>query len=235
MGETMVERQNDERAVVRRDVDARERLLDVGRIVAVREDHAFGIGRRAGGVGDRGVIVVADRLPDFQELLAVFCEVVAAEFSERSVGRLPRFQRNVAEHDDELDLRQFGADAADLGQLVFGDEERFDFGVPQPEQQVVRLFELDRQRHADRPGVEHAQLRDDPCVGPFGQYGDFVLGANPDRGQPGPGLQGQLLGLGVGRRLERPVFLLQQECLGTVFLHGAFEQVDDGLLHGRFV
>ena len=75
----------------------------------------------------------------------MFCEVVAAEFSERSVGRLPRFQRNVAEYDDELDLRQFGADAADLGQLVFGDEERFDFGVPQPEEQVVRLFELDRE------------------------------------------------------------------------------------------
>ncbi len=49
------------------------------------------------------------------------------------------------EYDDELDLRQFGADAADLGQLVFGDEERLDFGVPQPEEQVVRLFKLDRE------------------------------------------------------------------------------------------
>ena len=180
----MVERQNDERAVVRRDVDARERLLDVGRIVAVREDHAFGIGRRAGGVGDRGVVVVADRLPDFQELLAVFCEVVAAEFSERSVGRLPRFQRNVAEYDDELDLRQFGADAADLGQLVFGDEERFDFGVPQPEEQVVRLFELDREGDADGSGVEKAQFGDDPCVAALGQDGHLVARADARGGQP---------------------------------------------------
>ena len=233
--EAVVQRQYDERPERRRNVDARKRLLDVGRVVAVRQHDALGIGRGARRVGDRRIVVVPDPPSDGEELLAVLRQVVAAQPAERSQCGFARLQRYVAYDDDMLDFGQLGAYAADFRQLVFRYEQRLHFGVAHAEQQVVRLFELDRQRHADRPGVEHAQLRDDPCVGPFGQYGDFVLGANPDRGQPGPGLQGQLLGLGVGRRLERPVFLLQQECLGTVFLHGAFEQVDDGLLHGRFV
>ena len=65
--ETVVQRQDDERAVAGRDVDARERLFDVGRVVAVGQDDAFRIGRRARRVGDRGVVVVPDRLPYFEK------------------------------------------------------------------------------------------------------------------------------------------------------------------------
>ena len=43
VGETVVERQDDQRAEMRRNVDPRQRLLDVGRVVAVGQDHAFGV------------------------------------------------------------------------------------------------------------------------------------------------------------------------------------------------
>ena len=124
VGETVVERQDDQRAEMRRNVDPRQRLLDVGRVVAVGQDHALGVRRRARGVGDRGVIVIPDRLPDLHELRLVLGEVFAAQTLERPVGRLPGFQRNVSEDDHLLQLRQSGADAADLGQLVFRHEER---------------------------------------------------------------------------------------------------------------
>ena len=231
MGEAVVERQDDERAEIRRDVDARERLLDVGRVVAVCQYDPLRIGRRAGRIGDRRVVVVADRLSDGEEFRAVFRQVVAAQPLERAVGRLARFEGDVAQHDDVFEFGQFGADAADLRQLVLRHEDRPHLGVAQAEEQVVRLLELDRQRHADRAGVEEAQLGDDPCVAPLRQDGDLVLGADADRGETRTGLEGQFARLGVGRGLELVVALLEQEGFGPVLLDGALEQVDDGFLH----
>ncbi len=232
VGEAVVERQDDERAVRRRDVDARERLLDVGRVVAVGEHHALGVGRRAGGVGDGGDVAVADRAAYGHEPVAAGVEVVAAQPLEGAEGRLARLQRQVAEDDDVLDGRQFGADAADLGELLLGDEQRLHLGVTQAEEQVVGLLELDRQRHADRPGVEEAQLRDDPGVATLGEDRHLVAGPDAERGEAGADLERLVAGLGVGGGLKFAVALFEQEGLGAVFFDGGLEQIDDGLLHG---
>ena len=69
VGEAMVQREYYQRTPRIVYIHASERLLHVRRIVAVGEDHAFRIGGRAGGIGDGGVIIVAQRLPDRQELL----------------------------------------------------------------------------------------------------------------------------------------------------------------------
>ena len=231
MRETMVQRQDDERPVMRRNVDARQRLFDVGRVVAVRQHHALGVGRCARRVGDRRIIVVPDRLACFQELLPVFGQIVAAQAFQRTVSRLSGFQRNVSENDHMLQLRQFGADAADLRQLVFRHENGLDFGVPHAEQQVVRLFELHRQRHADRPGVEQSQFGDDPRVAAFGQDGDLVARANPRRSEARTDFERLLFGFGIGRGLEFAMPFLEQESFGPVLFDGGFEEVDDGLFH----
>ena len=217
---------------MRRNVDPRQRLLDVGRVVAVGQDYALGVRRRARGVGDRGVIVIPDRLPDLHKLRLVLGEVFAAQTLERPVGRLPGFQRNVSEDDHLLQLRQSGADAADLGQLVFRHENGLDLGVPHAKEEVVRLFEFHRQGHADRPGVEQPQFGNDPCVAAFGQYRHLVSGADAERGESGSGFERLLAGLGIGRRLEFVMAFFEQEGLGPVFPHGGLEEVDDGLFHG---
>ena len=227
--EAVVERQDDERAVVRRDVDARERLLDVGRVVAVREHDPLRIGCRAGGVGDRGVVVVADRLPDCHELLAVFGQIVASEPLEGPEGRFARFEGQVPEDDDVFHPRNLVADAADLRQLVFRDEERLDLGVAQAEEQVVRLLELDRERHADRPGVEESQFGDDPCVAPLGEDRHLVPGADAQRGEPGADLERLLAGFGIGRGLELAVALLEQEGCPRLTFSG---KIPNGILFG---
>ena len=72
-------------------------------------------------------------------------------------------------------------DAADLRKLLFRNEQRLDLGVAEPEQQIVRLFEFDRQRNADRSGIEDTQLGDDPSVASFGQDSDLVFGADAQR------------------------------------------------------
>ena len=133
-----------------------------------------------------------------------------------------------------LDSGQFLPDAPDFGQLVFRNEQRPDLGVPQAEEQVVRLLELHRERHADRSGVEEPQLGDDPGIAAFGQNGHLVLRADAERGQSRPDLDRLLAGFGVGRRFEFAVTLLEQEGLGSVLRDGVFEQVDDGLLHVLF-
>ena len=234
MREAVIQRQDDERPVVWRDVDARERLFDVGRVVAVRQHDAFWGGRGARRVGDRRVVVVADRTADCEELLPICRQVVAAHAPERPERRLARFERRVADDDDMLHLRQLRAYAPDLGELVFRYEQRPDFGMAHTEQQVVRLFEFHRQRHADRPGIEDAQFRSDPCIAPLREYRHFVPGAYARRGQPRAGLERLLPGLGIGRGFECPVFFLQQECLCPVLYDGVLEKVDDGLLHGLF-
>ena len=232
MREAVVQRQYDERPERRRNVDARKRLLDVGRVVAVRQHDALGIGRGARRVGDRRIVVVPDPPSDGEELLAVLRQVVAAQPAERSQCGFARLQRYVAYDDDMLDFGQLGAYAADFRQLVFRYEQRLHFGVAHAEQQVVRLFELDRQRHADRPGVEQPQFGNDPCVAAFGQYRHLVSGADAERGESGSGFERLLAGLGIGRRLEFVMAFFEQEGLGPVFPHGGLEEVDDGLFHG---
>lgn len=144
----------------------------------------------------------------------MFGQIVASEPLEGPEGRFARFERQMAEDDDLLDLRQFAADAADLRQLVFRDEERLDLGVTQAKEQVVRLLELDRERHADRPGVEESQFGDDPCVTPLGEDRHLVLGTDAQRGEPRADLERLLAGLCIGRGLELAMALLEQEGLG---------------------
>ena len=213
VGEAVVQRQDDERAVPRRDVDARERLLDVGRIVAVRQHDPLGVRGGARRIGDGGVVVVLDSLPDGKEAVALVGQVGAAEPLEGSQRHLPRFERNVAEDDDVLQLGQLADDAADFRQLVLRNEDGLHLGVAQPEQQVVRLLELDRERHADAAGIEEAELRDNPGVAPLREDGYLLLGTDADGGQAGSHLERLLAGLGIGRRFELVVALLEQEGL----------------------
>ena len=232
VGEAVVQRQDDQRAVMRRDVDARERLLDIGRVVPVREYDALRVGRGPGGVGDRGIVFVPNGLPDLQKLLLVLREVVASEAPEGSVGGFTRFEGRSARLYDVFDLREFGADAADLRQLVLRDEECLDLGVAQPEQEVVRLFEFHREGYADGSGVEESKFGDDPCVGSFGEDGDLVFGADADGGETCADFEGQLFGFGIGRGLELVVPFFEQEGLSAVLFDGGLEEVDDGFLHG---
>ena len=67
MGETVVERQDDQRAPCMVDIDARERLLHIRRIVAVRQDDAFRVGCRAGCISNRRVVVIFDRQGGVEE------------------------------------------------------------------------------------------------------------------------------------------------------------------------
>ncbi len=96
----MVQRQDDERPVPRWDVDARKRLLDVGRVVAVGQNYAFRVGSRSRCIGYRGVGVVCETLTDFQKLRLVVGEIFASLSFECSVGRFARFERNGTENDD---------------------------------------------------------------------------------------------------------------------------------------
>ena len=232
MGETVVQRQDDERTVRRRDVDARERLLDVGRIVAVRQHDTLGVGRGARRIGDGRVVVVADGAADGEELVAVVVQIGAAEALERSQRHLARLERNMAEDDDVLQFGQLADDAADFRQLVLRDEDGLYLGMAEAEQQVVRLLELDRQRHAHAAGIEEAQFRDNPGVAPFREDGDLLLGPDTDGGQAGAHLERLLAGFGIGRRFELVVTLLEQEGLLSVPGDRRLEEVDDGFLHG---
>jgi len=108
-------------------------------------------------------------------------QIVAAQTFEHAVGRFAAFERNVSQDDDLFEFRQFRPDAADLRKLLFRNEQRLDLGVAEPEQQIVRLFEFDRQRNADRSGIEDTQLGDDPAVASFGQDSDLVFGADAQR------------------------------------------------------
>ena len=137
----------------------------------------------------------------------------------------------MAEDDDVFDLRQLLPNPADLRQLVLRDEEHLDLRMPQPEQQVVRLFEFHGERYADRPRIEETQLGDDPSVAAFGQNRDLVAAPDTHCGKSGSHLKCLLFGLCIRCRLEFVMPFFEQKSLLAVFRDGGFEEIDEGFLH----
>ncbi len=232
MRETVVERQDDERAVPRRNIHASQRLLDIGRVVAVGQNDPFRIGRRPRGVGDGGVVVVPQTAPDSQKLLAMrpqsglspLLQLAERDFARHRLGRLVE-ENHVAQR------RQPVADAAHLLQLRARHEDGRDLGVVQPEQQIVLLLQLDGEGNADGSGIEQSQLGDDPGVATLGEDRHGLLGFDAQRSQSGADAQGLLADGGIRGPLPAVRMLLEQEILLPVLSDRRFEEVDDGLFH----
>ena len=126
-------------------IHASERLLHVRRIVTVGEDHAFRIGGRAGGIGDGGVIIVAQRLPDRQELLYRMNTQIdlphPAYLGQRHLTVL--VFRLLVEYDDLPYGGELILDRPDFLELLARYHDIFHVGVDEAEQEVVRLLQLD--------------------------------------------------------------------------------------------
>ncbi len=195
------------------------------------EHDALRIGRRTRRIGDRGVVVVANCASDPQKFVAMLRKPRTPQPLERPESRFAGLQRQMPEDDDAFDRRQLVADTPDFGQLLLGDEQRLDLGMPQPEEQIVRLFEFHRKRDAHRPGIKEPQLRYDPSVAAFGEDRHLIARPDAQRCESRSDFERLLARLGIGRRLKGAVPLLQQKGLGSVRGDGAFEQVDDRLLH----
>ena len=99
------------------------------------------------------------------------------------------------------------------------------------EQQVVILFELDRERNAHGPGIKQTQLGNDPAVAPLAQDGDPVARPDAQPGEAGTRLESLLTGFGIRGGLEMPVPFFEQERAVGMFCHRLLKQVDDGLFH----
>ena len=78
VSKAVVQRQNDQRTIRRRDLNTCERLFDICRIVAMSQNYTLRVGRCARCVGDSCIVVVLDCATDFEELLAVLREILLA-------------------------------------------------------------------------------------------------------------------------------------------------------------
>ena len=78
VSKAVVQRQNDQRTIRRRDLNTCERLLDICRIVAMSQNYALRVGCCTRCVGDGCIVVVLDCATDFEELLAVLREILLA-------------------------------------------------------------------------------------------------------------------------------------------------------------
>ena len=233
MREAVVQREDDEHRGVRADGDDRVALGHVGRVVAVRQEDALRVRRRAGGVGDVRIVVRADGLEAGLELVAVGLQELVAHLLDLGhpdlLGlELVIVEGGVVEHDDLLHVRAFGQDGADAGQVVPRDEDVLGFGVVDAEHEVLAFAEVHGEGDVDGAGVQGADLRQDPHRAALGQEGDLVSLLHAQGNQAGADAVGLVPGLFL--RDFRPFsvdFLTEIYMVGE--LSGVFlDKVDDG-------
>ncbi len=143
-------------------------LLGVADIVVVRQHDPLGVGRRTGGVGDVGQAVGLHRCHPLLHLLPVGREQGVAQLEHLVeidlILRLifHRVEQDVALHRGELPLH-----GAQLRDLLTGSQHHHRVGVVDAEGDILHRLQLHRERHADRPGVEHTQFTQHPVVLPL--------------------------------------------------------------------
>ena len=140
------------------------------------EDNAFRVGGCSGGVSDCGIIIVGKRLSDCQKLFQrMRTEVFLPHFYYFREGNFFFLIFFLVVEDDDLpEQRQFIDDRTYFLQLVAGYHNIFYIGMCQTEQQVVCLFQFDREGDVGGSGVEHRQFADDPGVAAFAEQGHVV-------------------------------------------------------------
>ena len=230
--EAVVQREDDEHRGVRADGDDRVALGHVGRVVAVRQEDALRVRRRAGGVGDVRVVVRADGLEAGLELVAVGLQELVAHLLDLGHPDLLGLQRvivegGVVEDDDLLHVRALVQDGADAGQVVPRDEDVLGFGVVDAEDEVLALAEVHGEGDVDGAGVQGADLRQDPHRAALGQEGDLVPLLHAQGDQAGADAVGLVPGLLLGDFRPFSVdFLTEIYVVGE--LPGVFlDKVDD--------
>ena len=220
VSKAVVKRQNDQRTIGRRDLNTRERLLDIRRVVTVSQDHTLRVSRSTRGVGDGCVVVVLDRLTDRHKALAVLGQILLTLDFEHRESDLALLQiLNLVHYDHLLQFGQALADTTDLGQLIFRNENRLNVGVIQAEQQVVVLLQLDRERHADSACIEQTQLRHNPRIATLRENRHAIAALDARCGQTCTDSQCLDAGLVIRCRLEFSCCFFEQECLFTIFGH----------------
>ena len=94
------------------------------------QNNTLRIGRCARRVGDGCVVIVLDCATDFEELLAVFSQVLLALSLQHRESDLALLQiLNFVHYDHLLQFGQTLADTTNFGQLVFRNKDRLNIGV----------------------------------------------------------------------------------------------------------
>jgi len=145
-----------------------DRLLHIADIVVVRQHDALGVGRGTRGIGDIGQTVgLHSRYPLLHPLPVGLEEGIAqrqhtAEVYLALLSLHIRIEQDIAFHGGKLFLYR-----PQLHDLLVGCQHHHSVGVVDAEGDILLSFQLHRQRHADCPGMQDAQLAQHPVVFPF--------------------------------------------------------------------
>ncbi len=216
MGEGMVPGQDEQGHVARRAGDEGVGLLDVGRIVAVGENDALGLGGRSRRVADGGVVALAHGLPAVGELPFAAGQEFAAQAPDVVAGQLVLLQvlRGI-EGDGFFQFRQVVLYLPDLGQLAARHHRQPAARVGKAELEFRQLVDADRYGDVHRPGEEDAELAPHPVGAAFGDEGDAIPFADAEAHEPGAEALRLLAHFGIGDPLvARPPFFPKQDAAG---------------------
>ena len=167
------------------------------------QEDALRVRRRAGGVGNIGVIVRADGLEAGLELVPMGLQELVAHLLDLGHADLPGLEfviveGGVVEDDDLLHVGAFGQDRADPGQVVARDEDKFGLGMVDAEDEVLAFTEVHGEGNVDGSGVQGADLSQDPHGAALGQEGDLVALLHAQGNQAGADAVGLVAGLFLG-------------------------------------
>ena len=230
MCEAVVKREDNQGAVGAGNLNTGERLLHVGGVVAVGEDNTFGVGGSTGGVGDGCVVVVLDILTDFEEGLTILLQVLLAKCGQSIEGHLTLFEFDIVEHNNMFQCGQLLTNLANFGKLLLRHENQFNVSVLQTEEEVVTLFEFNREGYTDSTCIEQTELREYPMVTSLGEDRNGSLGLDTQRRQTATHFQDNLFNLLIGCRLKLSlgVGLLPHTNIVTILCNTAFKQINKG-------
>ena len=233
MREAMVERQDDQHDVVLVQGDHGVALGHVGGIVAVGQQDALRIGRRAGRIGDVGVVVRTDRTVTGLEQIPVVPEEPVSHLLDLRHPDLLLFQGfeikcRIVEDNDLLDSRAFRQDGTDLRQVVAGHQDPFGLRMVDPEYQVLPFPEVHGKRNIGRTGVHGTQFSQDPHRPAFGKQGDFVTFFQAEGHETGADAVSLLPGLFLGDGLPLAADLLAKVDMVGELPGIFFYKINDG-------
>ena len=149
-------------------------LHDVGCIVVVRQKDALGIGGRAGGVGNVGVIAGLHGSDAIFEVLQIGLDVFLTHLAQLAEIHFALLQGKVVQHYHLLDGGALADDAAHFVNLALGSYDVAGIGMVDTEGKVVIRLELEGEGYVHTAGVENSQLTEYPFVAAFGDKSHFL-------------------------------------------------------------
>ena len=168
VGETMVQRQDNQHHIVHIDADYGMRLLHVGRVIAMGEQDSLRIGCRAGGIADIGIIVRSHTpVPGHERIIVRFQEGIAARLDFFHGDLLRTVFRQLVKNDHLFHLVQLRQDRANLGKLLGRNHHETGVRMTNAEEQVVAFFQFDGERNIHASGVQDSQFPDNPKIPSF--------------------------------------------------------------------